>query len=64
MTNTKTEDVEATVKQILELEEATKENPVLGGLVVPLEQLPEVRRQFHTGAGRYYTLYRKAQGNG
>lgn len=46
------------------LEEATKENPVLGGMVVPLEQLPEVRRQFHTGAGRYYTLYRKAQGNG
>ena len=51
-------------KRIGELEEATKENPVLDGLVVPLEQLPEVRRQFHTGAGRYYTLYRKAQGNG
>lgn len=46
------------------LEEATKENPVLGGLVVPLEQLPEVRRQFHAGTGRYYTLYRKAQGKG
>ena len=46
------------------LAEAIKEKPVLGSLVVPLEQLPEVRRQFHAGAGRYYTLYRKAQGNG
>ena len=46
------------------LAEAIKEKPVLGGLVVPLDKLPEVRRQFHAGAGRYYTLYRKAQGNG
>ena len=46
------------------LAEAVKEKPVLGGLVVPLDQLPEVRRQFHAGDGRYYTLYRKAQGNG
>lgn len=46
------------------LEEATKKNQVLGGLVVPLDQLPEVRRQFHAGAGRYYTLYCKAQEKG
>lgn len=46
------------------LADAIKEKPVLEGLVVPLDQLPEVRRQFHAGAGRYYTLYRKAQGNG
>ena len=46
------------------LAEAIKEKPVLGGLVVPLDKLLEVRRQFHEGAGRYYTLYRKAQGNG
>ena len=46
------------------LAEAVKEKPVLGGLVVPLDKLPEVRRQFHDGAGRYYTLYRKAQGSG
>ena len=46
------------------LAEAIKEKPILGGLVVPLDKLPEVRRQFHAGAGRYYTLYRKAQGNG
>ena len=46
------------------LAEAVKEKPALGGLVGPLDQLPEVRRQFHAGAGRYYTLYRKVQGNG
>ena len=46
------------------LAEAIKEKPVLGGLVVPLDKLPEVRRQFHAGFGRYYTLYRKAQENG
>lgn len=43
------------------LAEAITDNPALGGLVVPLDQLPEVQRQFHAGAGRYYTLYRKAQ---
>ena len=46
------------------LAEAIKEKPVLGSLVIPLDQLPEVRRQFHARAGRYYTLYRKAQRNG
>lgn len=46
------------------LEEAAKKNQVLGGLVVPLEHLPEVRRQFHAGAGRYYTLYCKAHKGG
>jgi hypothetical protein len=46
------------------LAEAIEENKILGGLVVSLGQLPEVRRQFHAGAGRYYTLYRQAQGNG
>lgn len=46
------------------LAEAVRERPVLGDLVVPLDQLPEVRRQFHAGTGRYYTLYCKAQENG
>ena len=41
------------------LAEAIKKKPILGGLVVPLDQLPEVRRQFHAGAGRYYTLYQR-----
>lgn len=45
------------------LAEVIKKKPVLGGLVVPLEQLPEVRRQFHDGAGRYYTLYKTALAN-
>ena len=45
------------------LAEAIKAKPVLGGLVVPLEKLPEVRRQFHAGAGHYFNLYRAAQGN-
>lgn len=45
------------------LAEAIKEKPALDGLVVPLDQLPEIRRQFHAGVGRYYTLYRNAQGN-
>lgn len=46
------------------LAEAIKENPVLGGLLVPLDKLPEVRKQFHAGSGRYYTLYREAKENG
>ena len=45
------------------LAEAIKKKPVLGGLVVPLDQLPEVRRQFSTGTGRYCTLYKAAQAN-
>lgn len=43
------------------LSEAIEKNKVLGGLVVPLDQLPKVRKQFHAGAGRYFELYRKAQ---
>ena len=46
------------------LAEAIKKKPVLGGLVVPLDQLPEVRRQFSTGTGRYCTLYKAVQANG
>lgn len=45
------------------LAEAVKEKPVLGGLVVPLDQLPEVRRQFRAGTGRYCTLYKAVQAN-
>ena len=41
--------------------EAVQANPVLKALVVPLDQLPEVRRQLQARAGRYYTLYCKAQ---
>ena len=45
------------------LEAEIKEKPFLAGLVVPLEKLPEVRRQFHDGAGRYYNLYQTARAN-
>lgn len=42
------------------LTEAIKGKPVLESLVVPLKELPEVRRQFVAGAGRYYSLYCQA----
>ena len=41
--------------------EAVQASPVLKALVVPLDQLPEVRQQIQARAGRYYTLYCKAQ---
>ncbi len=40
---------------------AVQASPVLKALVVPLDQLPEVRRQLQARAGRYYTLCCKAQ---
>lgn len=46
------------------LAEAVKKNKALGGLVVHLDQLPEVRRQFSAGTGRYCTLYKAVQANG
>lgn len=46
------------------LAEAVKKSKALGGLVVPLDQLPEVRRQFRAGTGRYCTLYKAVQANG
>lgn len=42
--------------------EEVQSSPVLKALVVPLDQLPEVRLQLQARAGRYYTLYCKAQG--
>lgn len=41
--------------------EEVQTSPVLKALVVPLGHLPEVRRQLQARAGRYYTLYCKAQ---
>lgn len=41
------------------LKELTEENEDARALVVPLEQLPEVRRQFMAGDGPYYTLYQR-----
>lgn len=45
------------------LAKAITDKPALGGLVVPLDQLPEVRRQFRAGTGRYCTLYKAARAN-
>ena len=43
------------------LEAAQKLRPVLGGLIVPLEQLPEAMEQLRKKTGPIYALYRKAQ---
>ena len=40
---------------------ARKQTPVLGGLIVPLDQLPEAMRQLREKTGSIYALYRKAQ---
>ena len=40
---------------------AQKQTPVLGGLTVPLDQLPEAMRQLREKTGPIYALYRKAQ---
>ena len=43
------------------LAEARKQHPVLGGLIVPLEQLPEAMEQLRKKTGPIYALYQKAQ---
>lgn len=44
------------------LEAAKREDPALGGLLVPLEELPEAMRQLRMGTGPIYDLYRAVQG--
>ena len=41
---------------------AQKQTPVLGGLTVPLDQLPEAMRQLRQKSGRIHTLYKAVQG--
>ena len=41
---------------------ARKQTPVLGGLIVPLDQLPEAMRQLRQKSGRIHTLYKAVQG--
>lgn len=43
------------------LAEAIQKNPSLGGLVVPLEKLPEAMKQLHGGYGHIYRLYHLVQ---
>jgi hypothetical protein len=44
------------------LEEAKEKTPALGGLLVPLEELPEAMRQLREGTGPIYTLYNIVRG--
>lgn len=43
------------------LAEAIKKNPSLGGLVVPLDQLPDAMKKLNGQYGHIYRLYRLAQ---
>ncbi|MCI2105406.1 MAG: hypothetical protein LKK00_01615 [Intestinimonas sp.] len=43
------------------LAEAIRKNPAMGGLVIPLDQLPDAMRQLREGSGSVYRLYRLVQ---
>ena len=43
------------------LAEAIKGNPAMGGLVIPLDQLPEAMKKLRGGHGHIYRLYRLVQ---
>lgn len=43
------------------LAEAIEENPAMGGLVIPLDQLPDAMKKLRGGYGHVYRLYRLMQ---
>ena len=43
------------------LAEAIQENPSMGGLVIPLDQLPDAMKKLRGGYGHIYRLYRLVQ---
>lgn len=43
------------------LAEAAEENPALGGLILPLERLPEARRSISQRSGPIYRLFCQAR---
>lgn len=43
------------------LAEATEKDPVMAGLVVPLEELPEAMEKLRGGYGHIYRLYQMVQ---
>ncbi len=43
------------------LAEAVEKDPVMAGLVVPLEELPEAMKKLHGGYGHIYRLYQLVQ---
>lgn len=45
------------------LMEAIKKNPAMGGLVIPLAQLPDANKQLAGGYGHIYRLYHLVQKN-
>ena len=40
-----------------QLAEAVKTDPVMAGLVIPLEDLPDAMKKLHGGYGHIYRLY-------
>lgn len=43
------------------LTEAITKNPAMGGLVIPLDQLPDAMKKLRGGCGHIYRLYRLVQ---
>lgn len=43
------------------LAEAIAKNPAMGGLVIPLDQLPDAMKKLRGGCGHIYRLYRLVQ---
>lgn len=43
------------------LTEAIAKNPAMGGLVIPLDQLPDTMKKLRGGCGHIYRLYRLVQ---
>lgn len=43
------------------LTEAIAKNPAMGGLVIPLDQLPDAMKKLRGGCGHIYRLYRLVQ---
>lgn len=43
------------------LEEAIQKNPAMGGLVIPLDQLPDAMKKLSGRHGHIYRLYRLVQ---
>ena len=42
---------------------AAQRNPAIGGLIIPLDRLPEAMRQLRTKSGSIYALYCRAGKN-
>lgn len=43
------------------LTEVIAKNPAMGGLVIPLDQLPDAMKKLRGGCGHIYRLYRLVQ---